>query len=34
MVRLSYKLSYYLSGEQINEFGEIDNGFPSSIDLI
>jgi len=33
-VRLSYKLSYYLSGEQINESGEIDNGFPSSIDLI
>jgi len=33
-VRLSYKLSYYLSGEQINESGDIDNGFPSSIDLI
>jgi ADP-ribosylation factor-binding protein GGA len=33
-VRLSYKLSYYLSGEQINETGEIDHGFPSSIDLI
>ncbi|CAM4750495.1 unnamed protein product [Rotaria magnacalcarata] len=33
-VRLNYKLSYYLSGEQINESGEIDNGFPSSIDLI
>ncbi|CAF3195897.1 unnamed protein product [Rotaria socialis] len=32
--RLNYKLSYYLSGEQINESGEIDNGFPSSIDLI
>jgi hypothetical protein len=33
-VRFSYKLSYYLSGEQINETGEIDHGFPSSIDLI
>ncbi|UJR10896.1 hypothetical protein I4U23_015084 [Adineta vaga] len=33
-VRLSYKLSYYSSGEQINESDEIDNGFPSSIDHI
>ena len=33
-VRLIYKLSYYQSGEQITETGEIEQGFPSSIETI